>query len=236
MSDFIFSMCITFFSCFHYYVILFLCCCRFTGVAGITIIVLLVVPIIYLLNLHPATSELIASLAFGFGSMLALILLFFPKWFSIHAFVAKATESQRSVRAILSGKGDAQVAASDPTSTGPAATIAGAELINRLCHGKKTREKLDICQLQMQLFHAEILKLQESLFQKGSSDASQYSFASSIPVDGMNTFTTADVNGVQPFSDPELGLPSSVPSSQEAVSSVTKPAHVQRGDLQLIES
>ena len=132
------------------------------------IICVLVLPIVYVLGLDPSTSDLIASLAFGFGSILTLVLLFLPKWFTIRESSRKKSQKNVYPAGTEEEQGKQEKGATDTHTVGP-------EGMQFLFKGKTQNQRLEVCYEQMHLWQGELIKLQESVLRSksGASDSEQ---------------------------------------------------------------
>jgi hypothetical protein len=122
--------------------------------SSIVLVGVLIMPIVYFLGLSPFTTELIASLGFGFGAIVTLLLLFVPKMTAVYGIGAAVTRISAKVvpdsaRERHGGDGDLA-----------AATDEEGE---KCLKGKSEEERLVICQDQLRRWQGLLLDQQRGL-------------------------------------------------------------------------
>jgi hypothetical protein len=134
--------------------------------SAIVMISVLVMPIIYFLGLAPYDRDLIASLGFAFGAIVALVLLFAPKMLALYApFVVSAKVLSNDVV-----KNSAKKYGDLPRDeNGAPKSVYDSEDILK---GKSREQKMRICQEQMQGWQALLVRQQVSALNTNSSNAS----------------------------------------------------------------
>jgi hypothetical protein len=141
--------------------------------SAIVLVSVLILPIVYFLGLAPYSCELIASIGFGFGAIVALTLLFFPKMVVVYS--SKSDKRLKSGKIAAASAERDLLAISNPTMTvgsavsssprGPASLLFAEELLK----GKSKEEKLIICQEQLAGWQTYLLSHQRSVMHSSSS-------------------------------------------------------------------
>jgi hypothetical protein len=125
--------------------------------SAIVLISVLVLPIVYLLGLPPYNCELIGSLAFGLGTLTALVMLFVPKVMVVYApgLSRKSSKVAAIAADILSASGTLTGSMeSDPETSN---TFQDSE---RMLKGKSREQRMLICQEQMTGWQALLMRQQ----------------------------------------------------------------------------
>jgi hypothetical protein len=153
-----------------------------TAMSSTVLVSVLIMPIVYFLGLPPYTTELIASLGFGFGAIVTLLLLFVPKVAAVYGGNG-ATPSHLSSKIHPDsskkryGGGEAgQVVTSD-------------EELEKCLKGKSKEERLVICQDQLRRWQVLLFDQQRALMNSTSSnvrDGCSSDFSGSPRKDGSS--------------------------------------------------
>jgi hypothetical protein len=134
-----------------------------TAMSAILLVSVLIMPIIYFLGLPPDTTELIASLGFGFGAIVTLLLLFVPK---VALVYGTGISIPRLSAKISPGSTKEKKGAQEGTHL--TATID--DELERCLKGKSKEEKLIICQDRLRRWQALLLDQQRALMNSTSSN------------------------------------------------------------------
>jgi hypothetical protein len=134
-----------------------------TAMSAILLVSVLIMPIIYFLGLPPDTTELIASLGFGFGAIVTLLLLFVPKVALVYGIgiTIPRLSAKISPGSTKEKKGAQEV---DHLT----ATID--DELERCLKGRSKEEKLIICQDRLRRWQALLLDQQRALMNSTSSN------------------------------------------------------------------
>jgi hypothetical protein len=134
-----------------------------TAMSSIVLVSVLIMPIVYFLGLPPYTTELIASLGFGFGAIVTLLLLFVPK-------VAAVYGGGSTAAARMSAKihPDSSKKRYGNGAVGQVATAD--EELEKCLKGKSKEERLVICQDQLRRWQVLLLDQQRALMNSTSSN------------------------------------------------------------------
>jgi hypothetical protein len=135
-----------------------------TAMSAIVLVSVLIMPIVYFLNLPPYTTELVASLGFGFGAIVTLLLLFVPKVALVYNVGSSAPRLSAKINP-----------GSNPDSSkkrygGHDQVAASDEELERCLKGKSKEERLVICQDQLRRWQALLLDQQRALMNSTSSN------------------------------------------------------------------
>jgi ABC-type branched-subunit amino acid transport system substrate-binding protein len=139
-----------------------------TAMSAIVMVSILIMPLVYVLGLPPFTCELIASLGFGFGAIVTLILLFSPKLVLVY----------NSRLGLKSNKVAAELLAA--ANSGKAAGNVGpkhrsvTEADEMLKHKTKD-ERMTICQEQLIGWQARLLDEQRRAMHNSTSSQNENS-------------------------------------------------------------
>jgi hypothetical protein len=147
--------------------------------AAMVLICVMIMPIVYFLGLSAYSSELIASLGFGFGAAVTLMLLFVPKMTRMH----RDTDAQKKKSSkIAPGMMDTDMENVSPrnmkkdgpsTSSGGSGSDGGLRNIQdgvELVKGKTRQQRLIICQEQLACWQTFLLEQQHAVMNSSSSD------------------------------------------------------------------
>jgi hypothetical protein len=135
-----------------------------TAMSSIVLVSVLIMPIVYFLGLPPYTTELIASLGFGFGAIVTLLLLFVPKLAAVYggggaaASRISAKVHPDSSKKRYGGGGDGDHSATTD------------EELEKCLKGKSKEERLVICQDQLRRWQVLLLDQQRALMNSTSSN------------------------------------------------------------------
>jgi hypothetical protein len=136
-----------------------------TAMLSIVLVSVLIMPIIYFLGLPPDTTELIASLGFGFGAIVTLLLLFVPKVVVVYNIGVSFSRLSGKINPI--GNADS----SKKTNESSQVTITATEdELEKCLKGKTKEERLVICQDRLRRWQALLLDQQRALMNSTSSN------------------------------------------------------------------
>jgi hypothetical protein len=133
-----------------------------TAMSSIVLVSVLIMPIVYFLGLPPYTTELIASLGFGFGAIVTLLLLFIPKLAAVYG-------SNGATPSHLSSKIHPDSSKKRYGGDGDQAATTDEEL-EKCLKGKSKEDRLVICQDQLRRWQVLLLDQQRALMNSTSSN------------------------------------------------------------------
>jgi hypothetical protein len=128
-----------------------------TAMSAIVLVSVLIMPIIYFLGLPPYTTELIASLGFGFGAIVTVLLLFVPKVALVYGAAVVPARLSARINPDSSKKHANPLAATN-------------EDLEKCLKGKSKEERLVICQDQLRRWQVLLLDQQRALMNSTSSN------------------------------------------------------------------
>jgi hypothetical protein len=130
-----------------------------TAMSAIVLVSVLIMPIVYCLGLPPYTTELVASLGFGFGAIVTLLLLFVPKVAMVYGIGIIPARLSVKINPESSKK---KMETSPVTGTN--------EDLEQFLKGKSKEERLVVCQDQLRRWQVLLLDQQRALMNSTSSN------------------------------------------------------------------
>lgn len=145
--------------------------------SAIVLVSVLILPLVFVLGLPPFTAELIASMAFGFGAITALLLLFVPKMWLVYT----TRDNDKNLYKIAA----AEIAASGksfrrfPPLEGlsrrkPYKASVLAEEAEEMFQGMEKQERLAVCHDQLLSWQAILLNEQRAAMSFADTYSNRY--------------------------------------------------------------